>query len=47
VVEEHAVALGAGGGAADDVDDGDVLGEGAGEGVDGGELADAEGGDDG
>ena len=47
VVQEHAVPLGDGGGAADDMDDGNVLGEGTGDAIDGGELADAEGGDEG
>jgi len=43
MVQKHAVALGDGGRAADDVHDGDVLRVGAGDAVDGGELADAKG----
>lgn len=47
MVEEHAIALGDCRRAADDVDDGDVLGESAGKGVESGQLADPECGDDG
>lgn len=47
VMEEHAIALRLGRGAADDVDDGDVLRVGAGGAVDGGELTDAKGGEEG
>lgn len=47
VVQQEVVALGDGGGAADNVHDGDVLGVGAGDAIDGRELADAKGGDEG
>lgn len=46
VVEKHLVALRDSGRAADDVDDGDVLGEGTGETIDGGKLTDTESGDE-
>lgn len=47
VVEQHAIALRHGRRTADDVDDRDVLGEGPGHAIEGGELADAKGGDEG
>jgi hypothetical protein len=46
VVEKHLIALGDGGRAANDVDDGDVLGEGTGEAIDGRKLTDTKGGDE-
>jgi hypothetical protein len=47
VVQQHAVALRGRRRAADDVHDGRELAVGAGDGVDGRQLADAKGGDDG
>lgn len=46
VVEEHAIALGDGGWAADNVNDGDLLRVGTGDTVECGKLADTEGCDD-
>lgn len=45
VVQKHAVTLREGGGGSDDVDDGYVFTVGASDGVQGGQLADAKGGD--
>lgn len=45
-MEKHLVALGDGGGAANDVDDGDMLGEGTGEAIDGRKLTNTKGGDE-
>lgn len=47
VVKEHAVSLRNGGGTADNVDDGDMLGEGTSNTVDSGELSNTKGGDEG
>lgn len=47
VMQKHAIALRDGGRAADNVDDGDVFGIGTGDAIDGRELTDAKGGDEG